>query len=171
LTFGYYLDKTFDFSISASIGDYGFCPSASDAHKEVPIAQQCPGCVGKRGMSELRSRMFSGNVALKYKFSNGAILKEDCKISPYVYAGMGINLLSDRMGKQCVNEGTHFSLNAGIGVKYNITERFNIGYNLGIGYFTKKKVYAAAGNPEDMKMIGKKDMYMQNTLFVGVNLF
>lgn len=171
LTLGYYLDRTFDFNFSASIGDYGYCQTAVQANKVIPISDRCPGCKDRIGMGELRARMFSGNIALKYKFANGITLKEDSKISPYLYAGMGINYLRDQMKRQCVSVGTHFSINAGVGVKYNINERFNVGYNLGAGCFTKDKVYATTGNSEVMEMTGKRDMYMQNTLFVGVNLF
>ena len=166
-TFGYYLDKTFDFNFSASVGDYGYWASPSERAKVVPLSERCPGCPGK-GMGELRAKMIAGNIALKYKFANGTILKEDSKISPYVYAGIGINHLRDQMGRQCVNVGNHFSLNAGGGFKYNINERFNVGYNLALGCFTKDKVYATA-NSDEMQMTGQKDMYMQNTLFIGLN--
>jgi len=170
LTFGYYLDRTFDFNVSASIGDYGYCQPASEANKVIPISQRCPGCRDKSGMGELRSRMFSGNIALKYKFANGTIFQEDSKIAPYVYVGMGINYLTDRMKRQCVNTGNHFSVNGGSGFKYNINEQLNIGYNLGIGYFTKDKVYASVNDINNMKMKDKNDKYMQHTLFIGINL-
>lgn len=167
VTLGYYLDKTFDFNFSASLGDYGYWASDAERAKPLPFNERCPGCPST-GMRELRSRMFAGNIALKYKFANGTVFKEDSKVAPYLYAGVGVNHLADRMKKQCVNVGTHLSLNAGLGFKYNVTERINVGYNLGLGCFTKEKVYATVSSDE-IQMDGKKDMYMQNTLFVGMN--
>jgi hypothetical protein len=80
------------------------------------------------------------------------------------------------MKANCVNVGNHFSVNAGAGIKYNFCKRFNIGYNLGFGCFIKDKVYAVNGsadtsdNDEDVvKMQRRKDFYMQNTLFLGMN--
>lgn len=171
LTFGYYLSKTFDFNFSSTIGNYGYCQTQADENRIVSIEKRCPGCKDRLGMGELRARMVSGNIAIKYKFANDIIFKEDSKISPYVYLGMGINYLSDVMKKKCVNIGTHFSLNAGAGFKYNINDRFNIGYNLAVGCFTTDKVYATTYSEDNTKMQGKKDMYMQNTLFLGINIF
>jgi hypothetical protein len=171
VSFGYYLNKTFDFNLSTSVGDFGYSQTAADANRIVAIADRCPGCVGRTGMGELRSRMVSGNIAVKFKFANGVILKEDSKVSPYVYFGCGNNHLTDNMHRDCVNVGNHFSLNSGAGVKYNLNERFNIGYSLGLGYFTSDKVYATNNTSDAVQMQGKKDMYMQNTLFIGINLF
>ena len=169
LTLGYYLDKTFDFNFSTTIGDYGYCQSEADAKRIIPLSERCPGCKDRLGMGELRSRMVAGNIALKYKFANDIIFKEDSKISPYMYFGMGINHLSDNMKRQCVSVGNHFSLNTGAGFKYNLNERFNVGYSLGVGYFTKGQVYATAGDSNGITMKGKRDMYMQNAIFVGMN--
>lgn len=170
LTLGYYLDKTFDLNAYTTIGDYGYCQTKADATRIIPLSERCPGCKDRTGMGELRSRMISGNVAIKYKFANGILLKENSKIAPYVYFGVGVNHLADNMKRQCVNIGNHFSLNAGTGFKYNLSERFNVGYNLAVGCFTKDKVYATVGDANNMSTQGKKDMYMQNTLFLGMNL-
>jgi hypothetical protein len=78
-----------------------------------------------------------------------------------------------------VNVGNHFSVNSGLGVKYRINERVNIGYNLGIACFTSKKVYATSGPPEGdlahdedvIKMEKRKDFLLQNTLSIGITLF
>ncbi len=128
-------------------------------------------------MGELRSMMISGNTFIKYKFANGYILKENSKIAPYVYAGVGINQLTDVMHRNCVSVGNHLTINAGAGVKYNITERLNIGYKLAVGCFVTKKVYytnAMENNEtekdaDDIKMEKRKDFYMQHAVTLGFN--
>ncbi len=181
---GLYLTKSFDVNVGGTVGHFGYCQTDEDKKRIVPIEQKCPGCPGEeRGMGELRSLMIAGNIAVKYKFANGIFLKENSKIAPYVYVGAGINRLSDNMRRNCVNVGKHFSVNAGVGVKYNFNERFNIGYNLAVGCFvTKKHVYSSNGikgitaetaaaetNSEEMKMANRKDFYLQNAVTFGFN--
>lgn len=178
LNVGLYLNKSFDINAGGTIGHFGYCQTEEDKKRIVALEYRCPGCTDRLGMGELRSMMISGNTSIKYKFANGYLLKEDSKIAPYVYAGVGINYLSDVMKRNCVNVGNHFTINAGAGVKYNITERLNIGYNLGVGCFMTKKVYytnAIAENNEiekdadDIKMDKRKDLYMQHAFTLGFN--
>ncbi|HET6228023.1 MAG TPA: outer membrane beta-barrel protein [Bacteroidia bacterium] len=182
VSFGVYLNKSFDANMSFTVGDFGYCQTDADKTRIVSLSQRCPGCTDQLGMGQLRSRMVAGNVALTYKFANGYLLNENSKVSPYIYAGAGINRLTDNMGRNCVNVGNHFTLNAGAGVKYNFTERFNISYNVGIGCFLMKKVYytnAEAGitpevtadqhDADDAKFERRKDLYLQNMLSVGFN--
>lgn len=178
LNVGLYLNKSFDINAGGTIGHFGYCQTEEDKKRIVALEYRCLGCTDRLGMGELRSMMISGNTSIKYKFANGYLLKEDSKIAPYVYAGVGINYLSDVMKRNCVNVGNHFTINAGAGVKYNITERLNIGYNLGVGCFMTKKVYytnAIAENNEiekdadDIKMEKRKDLYMQHALTLGFN--
>lgn len=178
LNVGLYLNKSFDINAGGTIGHFGYCQTEEDKKRIVALEYRCPGCTDRLGMGELRSMMISGNTSIKYKFANGYLLKEDSKIAPYVYAGVGINYLSDVMKRNCVNVGNHFTINAGAGVKYNVTERLNIGYNLGVGCFMTKKVYytnAIAENNEiekdadDVKMDKRKDLYMQHAFTLGFN--
>lgn len=177
-TLGLYLNKSFDFNVGIGAGHFGYCQTDADVTRLAHLERTCPGCTDKLGMGDLRSLMISTNIAAKYKFANGLLLKENSRIAPYAYAGMGINHLSDNMKKNCVNPGFHFTINAGLGVKYNITERFNIGYNLGVGCFVTKKVYAEGPvNPNEVddhhdeveKMNKRKDFIMQNSVTLGVN--
>ncbi len=174
-TFGKYLNKSFDINLNVSVGHFGYCQTDEDAKRVVSFEERCTACNDREGMGELRSLMISGNIALKYKLANDYFLKENAKLAPYFYTGMGINHLSDVMKRNCVNVGYHFTLNCGAGVKYNITERLNISYNLGFGCFMTKKVYytnsLANGNREssDSNMQKRKDMYMQNSIVLGVN--
>jgi OmpA-OmpF porin, OOP family len=184
---GIYLNKSFDANATFSIGDFGYCQTDADKTRIVSIEYRCPGCTDQLGMGQLRSRMVAGNVALTYKLANGYLLKETSKIAPYLYGGMGINRLTDNMGRNCVNVGNHFTLNAGAGIKYNFNERFNIGYNMAFGCFMTKKVYytnteagnadadvfaddhSEEGHAEELKMEKRKDFYMQNMLSFGIN--
>jgi hypothetical protein len=176
-SFGMYLNKSFDFNAGIAVGDFGFCQTHSGDKRIVSAALRCPGCKGKLGMGDLRSRMVSGNIAIKYKLANGIFLSEKSKFCPYVYVGMGINHLSDVMKRDCINPGVHFTINGGAGMKYDISDRFSIGYNLAVGCFIGKKVYKtspasgelAATTEADMKMKRRPDMYMQNALFLGIN--
>ena len=175
--FGVYLNKSFDFNIGGSIGHFGYCQTEADSKRKVSLEQRCPGCTDRLGMGDLKSSMLSGNIAIKYKLANGLILNEDSKFAPYLYVGLGINRLSDTMKKNCVNVGTHFTINSGVGIKYNITESLNIGYNLGLGCFMTKKVYYTNAiaddtelmDPDDIRMEKRKDFYLQNALTLGVN--
>lgn len=181
-TLGIYLNKSFDLNLGASVGHFGYCQTDADSSRFVALEHRCPGCTERMGMGELRALMISGNVAIKYKFANGTLLNEDAKFAPYVYAGFGLNRLSDNMGKNCVNIGNHFTVNGGAGINYNITERLSFGYNLGLGCFVAKKVYATNGaaedthdeephghTPEELKLERRKDLYMQNALTLGFN--
>ncbi|HZG01856.1 MAG TPA: outer membrane beta-barrel protein [Chitinophagales bacterium] len=175
-TVGVYMSKSFDVNVGGSVGFFGYCQTDADERRTASVSQRCPGCT-RLGMGELRSVMIAGNVAVKYKFANDVFLKEDAKVSPYVYLGAGLNRLSDVMQRDCVNEGNHVTVNAGTGIKYNFCERFNVGYNLALGAFVAEKAYATNAldetpmvkNAEEMKMEKRRDMYMQNSLFLGVN--
>lgn len=174
-TFGVYINKSLEFNLGGTVAQYGYHPQHENG-KEVPLEQRCPGCIGL-GMGELRSLMISGNIGIKYKFANDLFLKEKSKLAPYVYVGMGINHLSDNMKRRCVNVGYHYTINGGAGIKYNLNERFNIGYNLGIGCFIFKKVYNTNATASDsfvkdadyLKTEKRKDLYMQHSWVLGVN--
>jgi hypothetical protein len=177
-TLGIYLNKSLDLNVGAYLGFYGYHAPHEDG-QEVPLEERCPGCYGV-GMGNLSSFMVSGNLAIKYKLANDIILRENARFAPYVYGGVGINHLSDAMKKNCVNVGYHFTVNGGAGLKYNINERFNISYNLGLGCFVFEKVYntnlesglAADNIPNDVDYRNaqkRKDLYLQNTLALGIN--
>lgn len=179
--FSVYLNKSFDMSFDNSIGRFGYCPTEEDMLRAVAFELRCPGeaCADFVGMGNLRSQIISSSFSIKYKFNNGYFLPEDTKIAPYVYGGFGVNQLSDVMQRDCVNPGTHFSLNGGTGVRYNITERFNVGYNLDIARFTNKKVYLTNTiadkadshdeDPEVHEMEKRDDYCLRNSISFGIN--
>lgn len=161
---GYYLNKSFDVGIFGFLGDFGFCQPSEKVNKDVSVNDRCPGCINRTGLGNLSSRMTSGGLLIKYKLNNGNFLKEDSRLRPYLYLGAAMNNLEDRMNMKCVRPGKYFSLNSGVGVSYYLNEHINVGYNLAFGYFTSDYIdFMAHG--------GISDMYMQNTLSIGIDLF
>lgn len=161
---GYYLNPSFDAGLFGSLGDLGFCQTFDVSNLPVESEDQCPGCEGRVGLGNLSSRLAAAGLSLKYKFANGYLLKEHSRVQPYVYAGAAFNHLTDRMKMNCVKTGNYLSVNAGLGVRFKITERINIGYNMGIGYFTQDDM-------DFMSHGGSNDYYMQNALLLGIDLF
>jgi OmpA-OmpF porin, OOP family len=176
-SFGMYVNKSFDVNLGGTIGHFGYCQTDADASRIVAIEYRCPGCTDRLGMGQLRSLMVAGNLSVKYKFANGYFLKEDTKLAPYAYAGLGLTRLTDNMGRECVNVGNFFTINGGAGIRYNITDRINIGYNVGITCFVNKKVYysnamvddSGVEDEDDIKMERRKDLCLQNTMSIGFN--
>ena len=160
----YYLNKSLDVSAFGMGGDLGHCQSFDVITTPIENDDRCPGCIGRVGLGNLSSRIYTVGLSAKYKFANGYLLNEKSRIKPYIYAGAAINRLSDQMKMNCVNVGDYLTINAGLGANYYITERLNVGYNLSFGYFTEDKV-------DFMSHGGTNDMYMQNALTVGIDLF
>ena len=160
----YYLCKHIDATVLLTAGSYGFSQPDDIKMKEVLADDQCPGCIGRKGIGNVSCRLYSAGLMVKYKFANGCILKEDSRIRPYVYFGASAIQLVDNMKMNCVQAGNYTSLNAGVGVKYYLSDRLNIGYNMHFGNFTADHL--------DYKMKnGDNDRYLQQTLTVGVDLF
>jgi opacity protein-like surface antigen len=148
-----YLNKSFDVSISVTSGDFGHCRDSDD-----PAVRPD----GSKVLNML-SRLTTGIVSAKYKFANGYILKEQAKLAPFIYAGIGINNVTDYWwaDKSRVNAGNYGSVNAGLGLRYNFYKNFNFTYTIGVGYFLTDKI--------DYRVQGINDMYLQNNFAVGIN--
>jgi len=158
-----YLNPSFDISGYGYIGDFGYCQPHDMVNKVVAEEDRCDGCVDRLGLGNLSSRMYVTGAQVRYKFNNGYLLREDMRIKPYVYMGVAVNKLTDRMKMNCVDAGNYLTINSGIGVRYYVNERFNVGYNLNVGYFTSDKL--------DFLSRGTSDMYLQNSVFLGIDLF
>lgn len=164
LSTSYYLCKYVDAGVFFTAGNYGFSQPDDIKMKEVLADDQCPGCIGRKGIGNVSCRLYSAGAMIKYKFANGCLLKENCRIRPYVYFGASAIQLVDNMKMNCVQAGNYTSLNAGAGMKYYLSDRLNIGYNVHFGNFTADHL--------DYKMKnGDNDKYLQQTLTVGVDLF
>ena len=161
----YYVNKSFDAGVFGTMGAFGYCQSESQKNKEVPFNERCPGCVNRLGNGNLNSRMTTFGFNANYKFANGYLLNQNSDLKPYLYVGAAFNRVTDVMKMNCIREGIYFSLNAGVGVKYYINNRINVGYNLGFGYLTQDNVDNRVNYGQDT------DMYMQNSLLVGIDLF
>jgi hypothetical protein len=157
---GYYLNRSFDISTIGSFGDLGFCPDATAAATPIDENEQCPGCQGRKGIGNLSGRLIAFGLSMKYKFSNGYLLKEHSLVRPYIYLGAAANNISDPMKMNCIKVGTFTSLNAGLGANVYITKRFYAGYQLAFGYFTRDDI-------DFMAHDGIGDSYMQNSLKIG----
>jgi hypothetical protein len=162
LNVNYYLTKSFDIGLHYSIGDFGYCQPHDMTVIAVVDEDQCDGCVDRIGLGNLSSRMYMGGVLVKYKFNNGYLLNENCRIKPYIYSGLSINTLDDRMKMKCVSEGNYLSINSGVGVRLYLNNRVNIGYNMNFGYFASDEL--------DFLSSGNNDMFLQNTFSLGIDL-
>lgn len=163
LNTSYYVNKSFDAGIYGSIGDFGYCQPHDMVNKVVPEEDRCDGCVDRLGLGNLSSRMYVAGVSARYKFNNGYILAENAKIQPYVTVGVSVNKLTDRMKMNCVEAGNYMATQVGIGAKVYVSERVNIGYTMTVGAFASDKL--------DFLDRGTTDMYLQNNVYVGIDLF
>jgi hypothetical protein len=160
----YYLCKYVDLGVFGTMGNYGYSQPDDVAMKDVLSDDRCPGCIGRRGIGNVSCRLYSAGGMVKYKFANGCLLKENARIRPYVYVGAAAVNLADVMKMDCVQAGNYYSLNAGVGVKYYLSDRINIGYNMHFGRFTSDHLDYKIKN-------GDNDMYLQQTINVGIDLF
>ncbi len=160
---GYYINKSFDATLFGSVGDYGYCPDDEAIAAHIDDDEQCPGCPPGT-IVNLSGRITAAGLGLRYKFANGYILKQSSRVQPYIYAGAAYDRVSDPMKMNCIRVGDFMSYNAGAGVKYYVTRRVNVGYNFGFGYLNRDDV-------DFMTHDAANDIYVQNTVMVGIDLF
>ncbi|HYV95215.1 MAG TPA: hypothetical protein VE978_25800 [Chitinophagales bacterium] len=163
ISLGYYLTRSFDAGFLGFVGDYGYCQTEEMKNTEVPLSDRCPGCTARIGMGNLNSRLTSEGIFLRYKIANGYLFSESSRIRPYIFSGVVFNHVSDRMKKNCVVAGNYYSVNNGLGLRYYMTEKISIGCDLTVGYFLSDKL--------DYIKRCRNDMYIQNTFFLGIDLF
>jgi hypothetical protein len=109
------------------------------------------------------TRLKSVGIALKYKFANGYLLDESNALKPYIYLGGAFNNLTDRLNYGKVPETNYMSLNGGLGVRYNVFWRLDIGYNLAIaGFLADKKSVEKFG--------ASTEAYLHNAILLSVDL-
>lgn len=159
----YYISPSFDAGITGYIGDLGYCQPHDMANKEIAPEHRCPGCLFRVGLGNLSSRMYTTGFSVRYKFANGYLLREDFPLQPSMHFGLTVNKLADRMKMNCVGAGNYLALNAGFGVRYYVTERLHAGYSVNVGYFLSDGV--------DFIASGGNDLYLQNNIVLGVDLF
>ncbi len=149
LAYSRYLSRSFDLRTAATIGEIGRCFDGVIRPEDPPILM-------------LRSRLKTLGIALKYKLANGYLLREEAKVGPYIYLGAAFNHQRDIWTDQPrVNEGSYCSVNGGLGLVYRFARHLQLGYNLGLGYFTTDKM--------DFIASGGNDLYLQNTFSLGLD--
>jgi hypothetical protein len=159
----YRLNRSFDAGAFFSVGDYGYCQTREEASRIIADAERCPGCMGRTGLGNLNSRLTAFGFNTRYQLANGYILPESFKLRPYLHGGIAYNVVRDRMKMNCVNEGEYLSLNFGAGARIYLNDRISFGYQLTFGYLDRDNV--------DRHAMGGNDMYMQNSLFMGIDIF
>jgi len=73
LSLATYLSPSFDLSLQGNYGDYGFFRSYGYGNN-------------------IYGTKYEGTLSLHYKFNNGYLLKESCKLSPFVELGAGVRV-------------------------------------------------------------------------------
>ncbi len=109
-----YLNKSFDFNLSVTYGDYGHCREEGESEFRADGSE----------VLNMLSRLTTSIVSLRYKFSNGYILKENARLAPYIYAGAGFDKLRNTWSYPRANMGNYTSFNGGLGCRYNITKKY-----------------------------------------------
>lgn len=149
LAYSRYLGRSLDVQAYATIGEIGRCFDGVLRPEDPPVLM-------------LRSRFKTLGLGLKYKFANGYLLNEDTRIAPFVYLGAALGHHEDVWTDEPrVNEGFYTSVNGAVGLSYQLTPKFQLVYNLNLGYFTS--------DATDFISKGVNDMYLQNTLSLAFN--
>jgi OOP family OmpA-OmpF porin len=145
ISYARYLNKSLDILASCSTGDIGRC---REEGADISILN-------------LYARMTTGIIAIKYKFANGYLLKENARLAPFLFMGGGINNLTDIWTHYRVNQGNYLTVNGGAGFSYRFATHYNLSYTLGFAYFETDGL--------DFIETGGHDMYMQHTFTLGYN--
>jgi len=92
------------------------------------------------GTDGYRAEVLKVNLQGRLKFNNGKWMKEESKLQPYIFAGLGIaNTFEDAMNTDANIPGLDFTVNAGIGANYMFNERIGVNYNLNWAYTSHDK--------------------------------
>lgn len=112
LSASYCLNSYFNLALEASKGSIGY---------HLPV-------------NGFRADLTQGNLQLRFKFHNGQIMKEDARVQPYMYAGIGFGMFKsqDDDSSKYVVEGTDFNKLLGAGVTVKLHQ--NVGLNLNAAY-------------------------------------
>jgi outer membrane protein OmpA-like peptidoglycan-associated protein len=142
LSLNRYLNKSFDISLMATIGSWGYYLD---------------------GNTIFKGTMAHGNLNLKYKFNNGYFLSEDSKLAPYIFAGAGIsNYTGDR-----ITNGLDYPIVGGIGLRYRMSNTLSLFYQATYGYMG-----TAYNNPQTVPVVTPTgtDQFMLHMIGLGFNL-
>lgn len=144
LNLGLYLNKSFDLNLGGSYGETGYYTNNSS-------------------QLNMLGRMGQGQLALKYKFANGYMLKETCPIRPYIYIGGGAANFADVPDyTNRIKNGTFATANAGAGINFMLTQNLYLTYNLNYIWNNTDQL--------DFKTEASSDQNLQHAITIGFNI-
>ena len=108
--------------------------------------------------------LYDFNVTAKYKFNNGYILKEDGLLAPYVFLGIGdaISIFNDVETGEKEAPLAEFNFPMGIGLKFNISEKWSASIETHYNYFVSDRIDATIQGKWD-------DQFLYNAVGVSYN--
>lgn len=111
-----------------------------------------------------RNTLLDLNIMAKYKFNNGYILKEESMIAPYLFLGIGdaLSIYTDVETGEKDAPLAEFNLPMGIGVKFNINEKWSASLETHYNYFVNDRA--------DGVVLGKwDDQFLYNAIGFSYN--
>ncbi|MBU3661767.1 MAG: OmpA family protein [Bacteroidetes bacterium] len=140
INFSRYLTRSFDLSLNASYGSFGYYED---------------------GVTIFKGAMAHANLNVRYKFNNGYMLAEASKVAPYLFVGGGVsNFTGDR-----INNGYDYPIVGGAGLRFRILPKITLNYQATIGQFT-----SAHYNPQTSNNATGNDKFMLHMLGIGLDL-
>jgi OOP family OmpA-OmpF porin len=137
-----YLNPSFDATIMGTAGSWGY--------------------YAKDNGQGFKGDMLHVNLNVKYKFSNGYMIKEDSKLAPYVFAGLGFSNFS---GSHITN-GVDFPIVGGAGMRFMLNEFISVNYQATMGFMG-----TAHNDPTTTTATPTgNDIFMFHTIGIGFNL-
>lgn len=137
ISFNRYLNPSFDVVILWELGNIGY----------------------ENRFTSFHARKYDGSVLLKYKFDNGYILPEDCRVAPFLAAGPGLVKFK---GSETVQRECDAILPVGGGIKINIVPGVAAQYQF-LYVFTN-------GDNRDMKVGARDDRFGAHLVGVVIDL-
>jgi len=136
-----YLNASFDVTLQGIGGSWGY--------------------YDKAGGTIFKGDMLHGNLNVRYKLSNGYLLKEDSRLSPYLFAGVGYTNYSGSR----ITDGVDYPIVGGLGLRFRMTDALYLNYTSTYGYMS-----TAYNNPTTTttKPTGT-DEFMFHTIGLGFN--
>lgn len=141
LTVSRYLNATFDATIMATTGSYGYYNAIA------PNAN-------------FKGNMNHANFNLKFKLNNGWMISEESWLAPYIFAGLGISSFTGPR----INNNTDYPIVGGAGLRLRLTNVLNFNYQATIGYMS-----TAHNNQPEITPTGN-DKFLLHTIGVSFNL-
>lgn len=118
-----YLGKSFDGRFNFLYGQAFYPYDNSQTGAQTRLAN-----IDKGTMSYESAELWDGGLNLVYKLANGYILKEDSKFAPYLFSGIGANMINSigvKGGAGADNTNPYIPM--GLGFAYNFNPNWNLG--------------------------------------------